>query len=113
MEIFTGHLLEKASNSDNLRKKLEAGINQQKKINKVKKIKEEVPKVKNEKQQESGRDPAENRNHKSTKERIYWPKANSKEWGRLDEDMSKLLNYIDPVPEKKAESHPRVIYQNV
>ena len=48
---------------------------------------------------------------KMTKERINWPKTNSKEWDRLDTDLSMLLKVIYSPPEKKAISHPTIIFQ--
>ena len=42
---------------------------------------------------------------------INWPKANSLEWNSLDEDIAKLLKIIYSPPEKKAVSHPAIIYQ--
>ena len=44
------------------------------------------------------------------KERIEWPKANSPEWQRLDHDISELLKTLYSSPEKKAISHPKIIY---
>jgi len=41
---------------------------------------------------------------------IDWPKANSPEWSRLDEDVSKRLRIIMGSPEMLAESHPKIIY---
>merc|ERR1712154_663816 len=44
---------------------------------------------------------------------INWPKSNSDEWKRLDEDASKRLKIIIASPEDLAESHPRVIFNMV
>ena len=44
---------------------------------------------------------------------INWPKSNSDEWKRLDEDASKRLKIIMASPEDLAESHPRVIFNMV
>ena len=41
---------------------------------------------------------------------IKWPAPNSKEWVRLEEDLTKLLSTMGGSPEDKAESHPKVIY---
>ena len=41
---------------------------------------------------------------------IDWPKANSPEWARLDEDVSKRLRIIMGSPESLAETHPKIIY---
>ena len=49
--------------------------------------------------------------NKGRKEAINWPKSNSPEWKRLDEDISTLLRTIYSSPEKKAETHPVIIYQ--
>ena len=43
--------------------------------------------------------------------RIKWPQANSKEWSRLDEDLTALLKILYSPPEKLAESHPKIIYE--
>ena len=43
--------------------------------------------------------------------KINWPKANSKEWERLDEDITGLLKTIYSGPDKKAKSHPKIIYE--
>ena len=45
------------------------------------------------------------------KVRIKWPQANSKEWSRLDEDLTALLKILYSPPEKLAESHPKIIYE--
>ena len=45
------------------------------------------------------------------KPKLKWPKANSKEWGKLDEDLTALLRIVYSPPEKLAESHPRIIYE--
>ena len=47
----------------------------------------------------------------SRKGKIKWPKANSPEWARLDEDLTALLRVLYSPPEKSAASHPRVIYE--
>ena len=44
------------------------------------------------------------------KERIKWPKANSPEWQKLDEDLTSILGALHSSPEEKAESHPKLIY---
>ena len=44
------------------------------------------------------------------KAQINWPKGNSKEWERLDEDMSKLLHTLYAPAEIRARTHPNVIY---
>ena len=44
------------------------------------------------------------------KSRIKWPKANSPEWERLDEDLTLLLKTIYSPPEKKAITYPKIIY---
>ena len=44
------------------------------------------------------------------KQEIDWPKTNSSEWKSFDEDVSKRLIVIMASPEKKAESHPNIIY---
>ena len=43
----------------------------------------------------------------SGKPRIKWPKANSKEWAKIDEDLTALLKILYSPPEKLAESHPK------
>ena len=45
-----------------------------------------------------------------SKERINWPKANSKEWERLDEDLTAVLKAQSSSPESKATMHPVIIY---
>ena len=44
------------------------------------------------------------------KERINWPKTNSREWEHLDTDLTMLLRDIGGTAEKKAEVHPKVIH---
>ena len=44
------------------------------------------------------------------KERINWPSANSKEWERLDEDLTPLLQVQAASAENKAVVHPMMIY---
>ena len=81
----------------------------------VKKTKEErsqkkeskTRKKKKEKKQKPG---GEKENVDHQKERIQWPKANSAEWQRLDEDAHELLKLLYAPPEKKAMSHPTIIY---
>ena len=40
------------------------------------------------------------------KERINWPKANSKEWIKFDEDVTNILKLVNSSHENKAETHP-------
>ena len=47
---------------------------------------------------------------RSRKDRINWPKANSKEWKELDTDITSLLKTMYSTSERKAESHPKIIY---
>ena len=47
----------------------------------------------------------------SRKGKIKWPRGDSKEWEKLDSDLSELLKYIFSTPEKKAISHPKIIYE--
>ena len=42
---------------------------------------------------------------------INWPRSDSKEWQKLDEDITGLLKTIYSAPEKKAKSHPKLIYE--
>ena len=44
------------------------------------------------------------------KERIDWPKANSTEWERLDQDLTEVLRVQGSSPENKSIVHPLVIY---
>ena len=44
-----------------------------------------------------------------TRKRIKWPKSNSLEWEKLDEDMSRRLKTIIAHPREKAETHPKII----
>merc|ERR1711872_1176792 len=41
---------------------------------------------------------------------VKWPKGNSKEWSKFDEDVTKILKVIHTSHEKKAEIEPRIIY---
>merc|ERR1712062_647347 len=41
---------------------------------------------------------------------INWPKSNSQEWRRFEEDVSKRLKIIMASPEMLARVHPEVIY---
>ena len=47
---------------------------------------------------------------KRRKERINWPKANSPEWTRFDDDVTSILKQIHSSHENKAETNPRIIY---
>ena len=47
---------------------------------------------------------------KRRKERINWPKANSPEWTKFDDDVTSILKQIHSSHENKAESHPSIIY---
>ena len=44
------------------------------------------------------------------KARINWPKANSPEWTRFDDDVTSILKQIHSSHENKAETNPRIIY---
>ena len=48
---------------------------------------------------------------KGKKAPINWPKSNSKEWEKLDEDLTTLLRIMYSTPERKATSHPKIIYE--
>ena len=41
---------------------------------------------------------------------IQWPPPRSKEWAKLDEDLSQLLQNVGSSPEEKAELHPKLIH---
>merc|ERR1712142_1038093 len=45
------------------------------------------------------------------KERINWPKANSKEWIKFDEDVTNILKLEHSSHENKAEIHPGIIFR--
>merc|ERR1712050_270613 len=45
------------------------------------------------------------------KERINWPKANSKEWIKFDEDVTNILKLVHSSHENKAETHPGIIFR--
>ena len=99
-EIFTGELMQSCP-SDITTFVMEAEKEKnQKKEKKARKLKKE-------------KEPKTERARKSVdqrKERIDWPKANSPEWQRLDHDISELLKTLFSSPEKKAISHPNIIY---
>ena len=44
------------------------------------------------------------------KERINWPKSNSPEWERLDQDLSALLRILYAPAVNRAKTHPNIIY---
>ena len=50
-------------------------------------------------------------NQRAGKSRLKWPKSNSKEWSKLDEDLTALLKILYSPPEKLAISHPKIIYE--
>ena len=52
----------------------------------------------------------EQKGDKPRKEKLNWPKGNSPEWKRLDEDLSSCLKILISSPENKAETHPFLIY---
>ena len=76
-------------------------------IQKSKSETKEEKESKTKKTQETTKPKATN---KGNRERIDWPKSNSPEWKRLDEDVSSLLKIMFSAPENKAESNPRIIY---
>ena len=43
-------------------------------------------------------------------ERINWPKGNSSEWTKFDDDVSSILKHVHSSYESKAETEPRIIY---
>merc|ERR1712055_656314 len=45
------------------------------------------------------------------KERVNWPKANSKEWIKFDEDVTNILKFVHSSHENKAEAHPEIIFR--
>ena len=47
---------------------------------------------------------------KARKEKLKWPKSNSPEWRRVDDDLTSYLKILISSPEKKAETHPFLIY---
>ena len=56
--------------------------------------------------------PTKPQKHQTTgKEKIDWPKANSKEWEELDDDITSLLKILISPVENKAKTHPEIIYQ--
>ena len=44
------------------------------------------------------------------KEKVNWPKSNSPEWRMVDDDLTRYLKILISSPEKKAETHPFLIY---
>ena len=52
---------------------------------------------------------ADTNNNIKKKERINWPKGNSPEWKKLDEDMSALLRTLISSAEVRAKNYPNVI----
>ena len=44
------------------------------------------------------------------KERINWPKVNSKELIKFDEDVTNILKLVHSSHENKAEAHPEIIF---
>ena len=44
------------------------------------------------------------------KKRIDWPQANSREWERLDADLTEILRVQSSTPENKSVVHPVLIY---
>merc|ERR1712200_76948 len=52
----------------------------------------------------------ENQEEQRKKAKIKWPKGNSSEWSRLDEDISALLRSLPASAETRAKSYPNVIY---
>ena len=46
----------------------------------------------------------------SRKDRISWPKANVKERKEMDTDITALLKTLYSSSERKAESHPKMMY---
>ena len=56
---------------------------------------------------EEVKNPSQNEGRK----KIKWPEGNSKEWQRLDTDLSMILRKVGNTPETKAELHPQLIYR--
>ena len=50
-------------------------------------------------------------NGRTGRAKLKWPRANSNEWAKLDEDLTKLLEILYSPPEKLAESQPKIIYE--
>ena len=84
-------------------------------------MKPEKPKQKREKKQKTEEDRGARKSHKEGikeekdttedgSKRINWPKANSKEWERLDNDLTAVLKAQSSSPESKATMHPVIIY---
>ena len=112
-EIFVGHLIEtlspyiesqarKSTEKKTSAKRIQELPNGEKKENKDPKKKQTNP------VQAAERDKTESGS--SRKEKIKWPRGDSKEWEKLDSDLSDKLKYIFSTPEKKAISHPEIIY---
>ena len=102
-EIFQGELLTDESQS---LKELYDKVKTDKKKNR------QHPKV--EKQRKKKTTKTGMNNIKESKEKesnINWPRADSKEWQRFDEDVTELLKTIYSAPDKKAKSHPKIIYE--
>ena len=72
--------------------------------------KEESKKAGNGKQNEKNPEDCPTKEANGKKEKLNWPKSNSPEWKRLDDDLTTLLKILISPPEKKAESHPFLIY---
>ena len=80
----------------------------------VKKKNEPVPKKERDKMNEQRVDRKKvepKKKEGDTKMRIKWPNSVSKEWPKLDEDLTALLKILFSPPEKLAEAHPKIIYE--
>ena len=82
---------------------------QQRRKQKIKQISAAKEEIVLERQKEKGKGKQEGEEERR-KERINWPKANSPEWTRFDDDVTSLLKQIHSSHENKAETHPRIIY---
>ena len=61
-----------------------------------------------EKQKESSEEAT--KGEEERKAEVKWPKGNSNEWSKFNEDVTEILKVIHAPHEKKAEIEPRIIY---
>ena len=77
--------------------------------------KKDQPKIKNgsgtKKKEEKKEEVKNSSQAEGRKQKIKWPEGNSKEWQKLDTDLSMILRKVGNTPEAKAELHPQLIYR--
>ena len=70
----------------------------------------DTPKGEAKEEAKAGTEKGKTKTEGNQKERINWPKANSPEWERLDENLTEILKLQCISPENSSVVHPALIY---